>query len=107
MAPTVGVKQRNGRHAAHHADFLRRFAQHEAKRRAITKPDALNARQRAALREQLKDVRFLKPDYADGTKINIARILRKWKMYVPFNGGRDVIADEHSDTVALPKAARG
>lgn len=47
----------------------------------IKKPNPLNARQRAALREQLKDVRFLKPDYADGTKINIARILRKWKMY--------------------------
>ncbi|XP_044724708.1 uncharacterized protein HRG_02604 [Hirsutella rhossiliensis] len=77
MAPTVGVKQRNSRHGAHHADFLRRFAQREKERRTITKPGALDARQRAALREQLKDMRFLKPDYADGTKINIARILRK------------------------------
>lgn len=35
----------------------------------------------AALREQLKDVHFLKPDYADRTKVNIAGILRKWKRY--------------------------
>jgi hypothetical protein len=32
------------------------------------------------LREQLKDVQFLQPDDADNTKINIAGILRKWKM---------------------------
>ena len=37
------------------------------------------------LHEQLRDVRFFKPDRADGTKINIARILRKWKMYGPFS----------------------
>ncbi|PNY27380.1 Uncharacterized protein TCAP_02692 [Tolypocladium capitatum] len=62
----------NDRPSAHHADFLRRFTQRENERRMIKKPNPLNARQRAALREQLKDVRFLKPDYAGGTKINIA-----------------------------------
>ncbi|KAH7252647.1 hypothetical protein BKA59DRAFT_167083 [Fusarium tricinctum] len=41
----------------------------------------LSAAQRAALREQLKDVQFLQPDDADNTKINIAGILRKWKIY--------------------------
>ncbi|KJZ69453.1 hypothetical protein HIM_11158 [Hirsutella minnesotensis 3608] len=81
MAPTVGAKQRKGRHTAHHADFLRKFAQREKEKQTITKPAPLSARQRAALREQLQDVRFLKPDYAAGTKINIARILRKWKLY--------------------------
>ena len=83
MAPTVGAKQRISRHPAHYADFLRKFAPREKEKRTITKPASLNARQRAALREQLQDMRFLKPDYADGTKINIARILRKWKMYGP------------------------
>ncbi|KAK4118573.1 hypothetical protein N657DRAFT_685122 [Parathielavia appendiculata] len=34
---------------------------------------------RAALRKQLKDTKFLTPDYADKTKINIAGLLWKWK----------------------------
>jgi hypothetical protein len=32
-----------------------------------------------ALRKQLKNVHFLKSDYADNTKIKIAGMLRKWK----------------------------
>ncbi|KAK3379568.1 hypothetical protein B0T24DRAFT_655313 [Lasiosphaeria ovina] len=34
-----------------------------------------------ASRAPLKDVQFLKPDYADNTKINITGMLRKWKRY--------------------------
>lgn len=34
-----------------------------------------------ALRKQLKGVHFLKPDFADKTKVNIAGILRKWNGY--------------------------
>jgi hypothetical protein len=47
--------------------------------RSQKKTKALTAAQHAALREQLKEVHFLKPDYADNTKINIAGMLRKWK----------------------------
>jgi len=83
MAPSIASKKRKNKHTAHHADFLRKFAQRENEKRRITKPAPLNATQRATLREQLQDMRFLKPDYADGTKINIARMLRKWKMHGP------------------------
>ena len=84
MAPRI-ASTRKSRHAAHphHADFVKKVAQRESEKRRVIKPACLNARQRAALREQLRDLRFLKPDYADGTKINIARMLRKWKMHGP------------------------
>ncbi|KAL2260201.1 hypothetical protein VTK26DRAFT_5875 [Humicola hyalothermophila] len=77
------------------ADFIRRFTQREEERRIAKRPAALTADQRAALRKQLEGTQFLKPDYADNTKINIAGILRKWKRYCEFIklGGtwRDVI----------------
>ena len=59
------------------ADFLRRFTQGEAAGRIKKRPEALTAEQPAALRKQLEDTQFLKPDYADKTKINIAGMLRK------------------------------
>lgn len=62
-----------------HADFIQHFTRREAQKRLARRPDALTAAQHAALREQLKDVHFLKPDYADNTKVNIAGSLRKWK----------------------------
>ncbi|KAJ9139029.1 hypothetical protein NKR19_g7609 [Coniochaeta hoffmannii] len=65
----------------HYADFIQRFTQQESERRIAKRPKTLTAAQHAALREQLKDVQFLKPDYADNTKINIAGMLRKWKRY--------------------------
>jgi len=37
--------------------------------------------QHTALHQQLKEARFLQPDYADGTKLNILGILRKWEKY--------------------------
>jgi len=40
------------------------------------------ATQRASLHWQLKNVRFLKPAYIDNFKINITRILQKWKKYI-------------------------
>ncbi|RYO96122.1 hypothetical protein DL764_007526 [Monosporascus ibericus] len=61
--------------------------QPESNKRIKKKPAPLSAKQRAALREQLKEVHFLKPDYADNTKINIAGILRKWKAAA--GGNRD------------------
>jgi hypothetical protein len=63
----------------YNADFIRRFTQREAARRIAKRPEALTAEQRAALRKQLEDTKFLQPDYADKTKINIAGMLRKWK----------------------------
>ncbi|KJZ69228.1 hypothetical protein HIM_11378 [Hirsutella minnesotensis 3608] len=80
MASLVPQRQKD-RYSAHHADFLRRFSERENERRTINKPRPLGAKQRAVLRGQLQDVHFLRPDHADGTKINIARILRKWKIY--------------------------
>lgn len=64
------------------ADFVRQFTakQREAHDDRIAKQaKALTADQRAALRKQLEATQFLPPAYADGTKINIAGILRKWK----------------------------
>ncbi|KAL2255145.1 hypothetical protein VTK26DRAFT_4010 [Humicola hyalothermophila] len=75
--PLVGDQRYN-------ADFIRRFTQREEERRITKRPKALTAAQRAALRDQLRNVKFLKPDYADNTKIKIAGILRKWKRYCEF-----------------------
>ncbi|KAK4443297.1 hypothetical protein QBC34DRAFT_430912, partial [Podospora aff. communis PSN243] len=63
-------------------DFIKRFTERESQNR-ITKrrPKELTAAQCAGLRRQLRDIRFLKPAYADNSKINIAGILRKWKKY--------------------------
>ncbi|KAK4096627.1 hypothetical protein N658DRAFT_346016 [Parathielavia hyrcaniae] len=63
----------------HNAHFVRRFTQREAEKRIARRPAAYTAEQRAALRKQLEDTKFLTPDYADKTKINIAGLLRKWK----------------------------
>jgi hypothetical protein len=51
--------------------------QQEAEKRIAKKPKPLTAAQHTALRQQLKEVRFPQPDYADGTKLNILDILRK------------------------------
>lgn len=65
-----------------HNDFIKRFTERESQKRVTKKrPKELTAAQRAGLRRQLRDVRFLKPAYADNSKINIAGILRKWKKY--------------------------
>ncbi|KAF3768192.1 hypothetical protein M406DRAFT_336858 [Cryphonectria parasitica EP155] len=70
---------KDGQH--HHADFIERFTQRQTATRIAKQPETLTAAQHAALREQLKDVHFLIPEYADNTKINIAGMLRKWKTY--------------------------
>ncbi|KJZ70767.1 hypothetical protein HIM_09851 [Hirsutella minnesotensis 3608] len=67
--------------ATHHIDFLNGFTQRENERRLHQKPKALSAEQRAAQRQLLKKIRFLKPANARSTKINIAHMLRKWKVY--------------------------
>lgn len=88
MAPSASSSRRGDGYSAHHADFVNHFTKREYKKRVQRKPRPLNAAQRAALRKQLEEVRFLKPDYADNTKINIAGILRKWKMFRPFLRGK-------------------
>lgn len=65
-------------YASHHDHFLDQFTQKQLQSRLDKKPKALSAKQRAAQRERLKEIRFLKPDYADATKANMAGILRKW-----------------------------
>jgi DNA-binding transcriptional regulator YiaG len=62
-------------------DFIQQFTQQEVQKKTAKKPKPLTAAQHTALRQQLKEVRFLQPDYADGTKINISGILRKWEKY--------------------------
>ena len=57
-------------------------SQREAQRRIAKQPRTLTAVQHAALRDQLKEVHFLKPDFPDSTKVNIAGMQRKWKKYV-------------------------
>ncbi|RYP48545.1 hypothetical protein DL768_005584 [Monosporascus sp. mg162] len=79
MAPRAPARSLPNDPQRHHADFIQRFTQQESERRIAKRPKALTAAQHAALREQLKEVHFLKPDYADNIKINIAGMLRKWK----------------------------
>ncbi|KAK6841024.1 hypothetical protein PG987_001884 [Apiospora arundinis] len=62
-------------------DFLNGFLHREQQNRVSKGPRPLTVAQHAVLRKQLGGVRFLKPAWADETKINVARILRKWKYY--------------------------
>lgn len=49
---------------SHHAsDFVQRFVRREARKKGRPKP--LTAEKRARLREELREVEFLKPAYAD------------------------------------------
>ena len=65
--------------ADRNAEFVRQFTakQREADERIAKQAKPLTADQRAALRKQLENVRFLQPAYADATKLNVANILRK------------------------------
>jgi hypothetical protein len=78
IAPTTLHSHQDG-YNTHHTHFIKEFTYKESNNRINKKPAPLNAKRHAALREQLKEVHFLKPDYADNTKINITGILRKWK----------------------------
>ncbi|OAQ58761.1 FluG domain-containing protein [Pochonia chlamydosporia 170] len=78
MAPRLSRKTA---YTTNHDDFIQQFTQRENEKRRINKPKPRSAKERAALREKLKDLQFLLPDHADGTKINIAGILKKWKIY--------------------------
>lgn len=66
---------------AHHADFIQRFTEHEAKDRTVkrNRPQPLTAEQRAALRTQIIRRRFFEPRRAKATKRNTCGILGKWK----------------------------
>jgi len=68
-------------YGTHHADFVQRFTEQEARDRAAKekRPQPLTAEQHAALRTQVKRKRFFKPRRAKATKVNTAGILRKWK----------------------------
>ncbi|KAK3945235.1 FluG domain-containing protein [Diplogelasinospora grovesii] len=81
MAPRAPARPLPNDRQRQHADFIQRFTQQESERRIAKRLKALTAAQHATLREQLKEVHFLKPDYADNTKINITGMLRKWKRY--------------------------
>ena len=65
------------RQAYHHVDFVRRFAAKEEQRR-VPKPAPLSAEEHAANRQQLSNVRFVKPKYSKETQINVSGIFRKW-----------------------------
>ncbi|KAL2128476.1 hypothetical protein VTI74DRAFT_9128 [Chaetomium olivicolor] len=68
--------------ARHHADFIKRFTEQEAQRgEAKQRKVPLTAAQRAARRERLRKIRFIKPPVAKCTQINNARFLRRWKRY--------------------------
>ena len=64
----------------HHADFLQRFTANELER--SKKPSPLTAKEHAANRKKLRSVRFVKPKYADETKINVCGMFKKWDRYV-------------------------
>ncbi|KAK7959755.1 uncharacterized protein PG986_004609 [Apiospora aurea] len=82
MAPTRSRPVLQGPHQG----FVNEFIHREQQNRVSKGPKSLTATQHAALRKQLQEVRFLKPAWADKTKINVARILRKWKIFC-----RDVV----------------
>ncbi|KAK7967629.1 FluG domain-containing protein [Apiospora aurea] len=82
MAPTRSRPVLQGPHQG----FVNEFIHREQQNRVSKGPKSLTATQHAALRKQLQEVRFLKPAWADETKINVARILRKWKIFC-----RDVV----------------
>ncbi|KAK4119865.1 hypothetical protein N657DRAFT_580905, partial [Parathielavia appendiculata] len=67
----------------YNAHFVRRSTQREVEKQIAKRPAAYTAEQRAALRKQLEDTKFLTPDYADKTKINIAGLLRKLVTSLP------------------------
>ncbi len=66
----------------YHADFIQCFTRREKQKGIANQPKLLTVAQHAILCDQLKEVRFLKPNFADNTKVNIAGILRKWKKCV-------------------------
>ena len=82
MASRTAQQHRKSQHTAHYSDFIRKFTEQEKASQRVQKPKALSAKERKALRRQLKDVQFLQPDFADGTKVNIAGVLRKWRKSV-------------------------
>lgn len=72
------------------AAFLQRFAAREAENRAAKQKATLSVEQHAAHRAQMSNVRFIKPQYADETQINVSGIFNKWRRYAklsyaPFN----------------------
>ncbi|WVO16389.1 hypothetical protein L204_104064 [Cryptococcus depauperatus] len=73
---------------AHHRDFIQSFTQREAQQRAIQKPERFDPADHIALRQQIGQVRFINPDYAPATKVNISTLLAKRQLYCCFVAGR-------------------
>ncbi|WVN88141.1 uncharacterized protein L203_103342 [Cryptococcus depauperatus CBS 7841] len=73
---------------AHHRDFIQSFTQREAQQRAIQKPERFDPADHIALRQQIGQVRFINPDYAHATKVNISTLLAKRQLYCCFVAGR-------------------
>jgi hypothetical protein len=65
--------------------FIDHFAKKAAQKQRQPRRAQLTVEQHAAFRQQVGNVRFLKPAWADNTKFNIAGILQKWKAYVNSN----------------------
>jgi hypothetical protein len=77
MAPHLPSRHPFSYGERNYDDFIQQFTQQEAEKRVPRKPKPLTAAQHTALRQQLKEVCFLQPDYADGTKLNILRDYRR------------------------------
>ncbi|KAL7786357.1 FluG domain-containing protein [Trichoderma ceciliae] len=73
----------HARYPTNHVDFIRQFTEQEIQEKIAKKqrPKPLTAEQRIALRGQLGRKRRLNPRFAEQTKLNISRILPKWKNY--------------------------
>ena len=78
MAPT---QPRPGRQQDPDDDFVAQFIQEEHQSSVEERPEALTTTEHQALLTQLQSVEFLMPNWAEKTKLNIARILGQWKRY--------------------------
>ncbi|KAK1973409.1 FluG domain-containing protein [Colletotrichum cereale] len=68
-----------------------RFANHEKERRTANQPKPLSIEEHAALRNQLKNIKSIRPRRADETEINIAVICRKWKRFAARSPDPDIL----------------
>lgn len=78
MAP---AQPRPGRRQDPDDDFVAQFIQEEQQSSVEERPEALTTTEHQALLTQLQSVEFLIPNWAEKTKLNIARILGQWKRY--------------------------
>ena len=75
------TQPRPGRQQDPDDDFVAQFIQEEHQSSVEERPEALTTTEHQALLTQLQSVEFLMPNWAEKTKLNIARILGQWKRY--------------------------